>query len=235
MRELNRNVLVITGVLLFHGAALWALQNGLLRRAVEIVVPVELLAQLIPPPKVEPPAPKVEPPPPKVEPPPPVPPPKPVRKPPPPRKVEKSLPPAPKPVAIPDVNPAPAAPTGELKPQPAPPPVAAPVTSEPVPPAPPPPPAKVELPSSDASYLQNPAPVYPAISKRLGEQGKVLVRVLIGPDGSPQKAELKRSSGFERLDRSALEYVLKCRYVPGKIGGVPQAMWYEAPVSFVLE
>jgi protein TonB len=93
----------------------------------------------------------------------------------------------------------------------------------------------VELPSSDAAYLQNPAAVYPSISKRLGEQGKVLVRVLIGADGAPQKAELKRSSGFDRLDRSALEYVMKCRYVPGKVGGVPQAMWYEAPVNFVLE
>ena len=80
-----------------------------------------------------------------------------------------------------------------------------------------------------------PGPVYPAISKRLGEQGKVLVRVLIGADGIPQQAELKRSSGFDRLDRSALDYVMKCRYVPGKVGGVAQAMWYEAPVSFVLE
>jgi len=96
-------------------------------------------------------------------------------------------------------------------------------------------PAKVEPPSSSASYLHNPAPVYPALSKRLGEQGQVLVRVLIGADGSPQQAELKRSSGFERLDRSALEYVMKCRYIPGKVAGVPQAMWYEAPVNFVLE
>ena len=103
------------------------------------------------------------------------------------------------------------------------------------PPGPPSPPGRVELPSSGASYLQNPAPVYPAISKRLGEQGKVLVRVLIGADGIPQKAELRLSSGFDRLDRSALDYVMKCRYVPGKVGGVPQAMWYEAPVSFVLE
>ena len=108
-----------------------------------------------------------------------------------------------------------------------------PVAAAPVAPAPAP--AKLELPSSDADYLRNPAPVYPPLSKRLGEQGKVLVRVLIGPDGTPQKAELKHSSGFERLDRSALEYVMKCRYVPGKVAGVPQAMWHEAPVNFVLE
>ena len=107
----------------------------------------------------------------------------------------------------------------------------APVAAAPVAPAPAP--AKLELPSSDADYLQNPAPAYPPISKRLGEQGKVLVRVLIGADGAPQKAELKRSSGFDRLDRSALEYVMKWRYVPGKVAGVPQAMWHRRPsISF---
>ena len=92
----------------------------------------------------------------------------------------------------------------------------------------------MELPSSDAAYLQNPAPVYPAMSRRLGEQGKVVVRVLIGADGQPQRAEVKRGSGFPRLDQAALDYVMRCRYVPGKVGGVPQAMWYEAPVNFVL-
>jgi protein TonB len=73
------------------------------------------------------------------------------------------------------------------------------------------------------------------MSKRLGEQGKVMVRVLIGADGLPQKAEITRGSGFDRLDRAAIDYVMKCRYVPGKVGGVPQAMWYPAPVNFVLE
>jgi protein TonB len=92
----------------------------------------------------------------------------------------------------------------------------------------------VEMPSSDASYLSNPSPSYPPMSKRLGEQGKVMVRVLIGPDGLPQKAEISRSSGFDRLDRAAIDYVMKCRYVPGKVGGAPQAMWYTAPVNYEL-
>jgi protein TonB len=61
------------------------------------------------------------------------------------------------------------------------------------------------------------------------------VRVLIGADGLPQRAELKKSSGFDRLDRSALDYVMKCRYKPGSVNGVPQAMWKDAPVNFVLE
>ena len=101
-------------------------------------------------------------------------------------------------------------------------------------PAPPPPP-RVELPSSDADYLQNPKPAYPAISKRMGEQGKVVLRVLIGTDGAPQKVEINKSSGYERLDRQAQEAVMRWRFVPGKRNGVPEAMWNLVPVNFVLE
>jgi protein TonB len=103
------------------------------------------------------------------------------------------------------------------------------------PPAAPVAPPRLELPSSDAQYLQNPKPAYPAISKRLGEQGKVVVHVLIGADGIAQKAEIRQSSGFERLDQAALRTVLAWRYVPGKRGGVPEAMWFNVPINFVLE
>ena len=90
-------------------------------------------------------------------------------------------------------------------------------------------------PSSDAAYLNNPRPVYPAISKRLGEQGKVVLRVLIGADGLPQKVEVNQSSGFARLDKQAQEAVLRWRFVPGKRNGVPEAMWNLVPINFVLE
>ena len=63
----------------------------------------------------------------------------------------------------------------------------------------------------------------------------MLVRVLIGVDGTAQKAEIRQSSGFERLDQSALNTVLKWRYVPGKRGGVAEAMWFNVPINFVLE
>lgn len=218
---MNRNLVIISSVLVFHVAALWILQSGLVRRAIEIVVPAEMLSQLL-----EPPTPKVVPPP----------PPSPVRQP-----VVKSakpvLPPPPQLMAIADPTPAPNAPNGVTTPQPPAPPIAAPVNtvapmlSQSSPPAPP----KVELPSSDADYLQNPRPAYPPISKRLGEQGKVLVRVFIGTDGLAQKAELKQSSGYDRLDQVALNTVLKWRYVPGKRGGVSEAMWFVVPINFVLE
>lgn len=216
--------MIAGSVLVFHAAALWALQSGLLMRAVEVVVPVEILSQFIEPPKPTPPPP--------TPPAPPVPPKQPVVRPKP-----AALPPPPQPMAIPDRTPAPAAPTGVIAPPVPLPPITEPVAPAPAPAPPPAPPAppQIQLPSSDAAYLQNPSPVYPAISRRLGEQGKVLVRVLIGVNGTPERVEIKRSSGFERLDRAATEYVMKCRYVPGKVNGVVQAMWYEAPVNFVLE
>ncbi|MDP9995408.1 protein TonB [Variovorax boronicumulans] len=213
---LSRNVVIASGVIVFHAAALWALQSGLLRRAAEVVIPVEIMSQF-----VEPPKPKVEPPPPP---------------PPPPPKVAKA-PPPPRPQAIrePKPTPAPQAPVGTTEPPPPPAPPAAPTPPAPpaLPPAPPAPPA-VQLPSSNADYLQNPKAVYPAMSKRLGEQGKVIVKVLVGVDGLPKSAEVKKSSGFDRLDEAAIEYIMKCRFVPGKVNGVVQAMSYDAPVNYVL-
>lgn len=95
--------------------------------------------------------------------------------------------------------------------------------------------SRVEGPSSVAEHLRNPRPAYPIQSRRLGEQGQVVLRVLVGEDGAPQKAQVHRSSGHDRLDRVALATVLAWRYVPGKRGGVPEAMWMDVPIQFVLE
>lgn len=219
----RRNVIIAGGVLVLHVLVLWAMQTGLLRRAVEIVVPASVLSEII-----EPPRPRVEPPP--------APPPPPVKRPVVPAPTAAA--PAPQPVAIADPTPAPRAPTGVVAP-PAPlPPITAPVVNAPpAPPAPAPAPAppKIELPSSDAAHLQN-SLVYPPLSKRRGEQGRVVVYALIGTDGRAKEARVTRSSGFERLDQAALNAVLRdWRFVPGKRGGVPEAMWFNVPINFVLE
>ncbi len=218
---LSRNTVIISSVVLFHVAALWALQSGLVRKAAEVIVPAELLSEFI-----NPPAPKVAPPPPKPAPTPPAPKTAP--------KVQAPKP-APMPLAINDPTPAPNAPTGATTPQPPAPPITEPVAAAPAAPPAPPAPPKIELPSSDAAYLNNPKPSYPAISKRMGEQGKVVLRVLIGTDGTPQKVEVNKSSGYERLDRQAQEAVMRWRFVPGKRNGVPETMWNLVPVNFVLE
>lgn len=97
------------------------------------------------------------------------------------------------------------------------------------------PPARVELPSASAAYLNNPPPAYPALSRRLGEQGRVVLRVRIEPDGTASAAEIRTSSGYERLDQAALQAVLRWRYVPGRRNGVPEPMWFLVPIQFVLE
>lgn len=93
----------------------------------------------------------------------------------------------------------------------------------------------VSLPSSDADYLNNPAPPYPRMSRRMGEQGTVLVRVYINTEGRAETAEIRTSSGYSRLDEAALETVKRWRYVPGKRAGVPEAMWFNVPIRFVLD
>ena len=97
------------------------------------------------------------------------------------------------------------------------------------------PPSKIDLPSSDAAYLNNPKPPYPALSRRLGEQGKVVIRVLIGADGKAQQAQVHSSSGFDRLDQAGLQTVLKWQFEPGKRGGMPEAMWFNVPLIFKMD
>ena len=91
------------------------------------------------------------------------------------------------------------------------------------------------LPSSEAHGLNNPKPAYPRMSRRLNEQGQVVIRVFVAADGSPQQGEVKTSSGYDRLDQEALRTVLHWRFVPGQRLGTPEAMWFNVPVNFVLE
>lgn len=119
--------------------------------------------------------------------------------------------------------------------------------SPPEPPAAPPPAApviapemlssapRIQLPSSTADYLSNPAPAYPPVSKRLREQGRVLLYVLVDAQGAPVKIELKAGSGFSRLDDVALETVQRWKFVPGKRNGVAESMWVEVPIEFRLQ
>ena len=95
--------------------------------------------------------------------------------------------------------------------------------------------AAVVLPSTSADYLNNPAPLYPRQSKRLGEEGTVVIRVLITTAGRAEKAEIRTSSGYARLDDTALTTVKAWRFVPGKRNGLPEAMWFNVPIRFVLD
>ena len=91
------------------------------------------------------------------------------------------------------------------------------------------------MPSSNAGYLNNPRPAYPSISRRMGEEGKVMLRVYVNAQGLPEQIELQQSSGFERLDKAAMDAVRRWKFVPGTRNGVPEAMWNIVPITFVLE
>lgn len=220
---MNRLILIAVSVVVFHLAALWALHTGLLRRAAELVIPVQILSEIITPPAPRPAAPPPVTLPPKAPPPPALP--KPVR--------SVAPQPAPQPLSVSEPAPTAASvtPAAPIAPAVAAPSPAAASTAA----AAPAPQPRLQLPSSAADYLNNPPPEYPRLSRRMGEQGKVVVRVLIGADGSAQKAEINRSSGYDRLDQAALATVLKWRYVPGKRGDKPEAMWFNVPINFVLE
>jgi len=204
---MNRRILAAAGVLLLHAVALWALQTGLVRRAVEIVVPAHIISEFISP--ATPPAPEPQ----------------------------RAPQPHPRPQARPAPQPAPQQPQPvAVAPEPAPLPLAAAAPAErpaavqastvaaaPAAPPAPPAPARIEPPSSDAAYLNNPKPPYPALSRRLGV------------DGRAEQAEIRTSSGYERLDQAALQTVRSWRFVPGTRNGVPEAMWFNVPIHFVLE
>lgn len=80
----------------------------------------------------------------------------------------------------------------------------------------------------------NQKPIYPAEAKRLGQQGRVVVRVLIESDGRPSAAVIRESSGFPVLDQAALDSVKSWTYVPGKRNGVPEKMEFNVPITFTL-
>ena len=107
----------------------------------------------------------------------------------------------------------------------------APVAQAAVVPEPPP----IVPPRFNADYLQNPAPAYPALARRMHEQGKVLIRVLVSVDGVPERIELKSSSGYARLDQSALETIRNWKFVPARQGDQKVAAWVVVPITFTLD
>lgn len=89
-------------------------------------------------------------------------------------------------------------------------------------------------PRYDADYLANPKPPYPFLSRRLGEEGTVHLRVHVNVDGSVAKLELKHGSGYARLDQAAMNTVQNWRFVPARQGAQPVAAWVVVPINFTL-
>jgi protein TonB len=129
------------------------------------------------------------------------------------------------PVAVSEAPPTPAAPAVEAKP---------PVVTE-VAQAKPEPEPVIEPPKFGAAYLHNPPPSYPQSARRLGEQGRVVLRVLVSSNGEADTVALEDSSGYSKLDEAAIQAVKKWRFVPAKRSNQPISAYVLVPVKFSLE
>jgi protein TonB len=212
-RRLRTRAPSLVGVVALHAAGLVALlQYAPAREALTSAVPI--MVSLITP-KLEVEKPKVEPPKPKLQ---------PVKK----KPIAPPLIVAPAEAPEPIVAPAP--PPEPPKPEERAPAVSAAPATPTVAPAP-----LIVPPNFNADYLHNPAPAYPPVARRLGEQGRVVLRVLVTADGQPEQVEVRTSSGSPRLDAAALETVRRWRFVPARQGDRPLAAWVLVPISFRLE
>lgn len=90
-------------------------------------------------------------------------------------------------------------------------------------------------PRFDAAYLDNPRPIYPLISRRMGEQGKVMLLVAVDAQGAPSDVRLHASSGSSRLDNAAIEAVRRWRFVPARQGDTAIAASVIVPIDFSLK
>jgi len=77
-------------------------------------------------------------------------------------------------------------------------------------------------------------PVYPPRCLRLGIEGRVKVRVLVGENGRPQEVTVGESSGEASLDQAAIDAVREWRFAPAKRNGVAVRAWAIVPVEFKL-
>lgn len=87
----------------------------------------------------------------------------------------------------------------------------------------------------EVQYLRAPSPIYPRAAERRGESGEVLLRVLIGTDGQPAQVIVTRSSGYEALDRAAIQAMRAAQFKPYLDNGVAQTVWVQTPIAFHLE
>lgn len=214
----SRWVGLSTAIALHAAAVGFLLAHAPAREALREVAP--LMVELIPPPSPSPSKPEAR-----------------TASPPKPLPVRKVAPrPAPQAPVL-----AAAAPTADA------PPVSVPPDPRPLPPldakpaaaAPPTPPAAAPVPtvvppSFQADYLDNPAPAYPALSRRSGEQGRVLLRVHVEANGMPTSVEMRSSSGYDRLDQAALEAVRRWKFVPARLGDKAVAAYVVVPIQFNL-
>ena len=199
-----------------HALLFYFAYSGLMTRLVDAALPQAVLVSFVaPPPKAPPAAPKVVP---LVQMPPPV------------------LPTVPVPVV--QIAPQPNVVTvTQTQTQPPAPPEPRPVQVATVSVAAAPAPAVASAPktiTTGVEYIQAPQPVYPQMSKRMGEQGRVMLRILVNEKGMPDQVLVHTSSGSKRLDEAGRQAALRAQFKPHMEGGHAVAVYVIVPLNFQL-
>ncbi len=86
-----------------------------------------------------------------------------------------------------------------------------------------------------AEYLRNPSPEYPRRARRDGIEGTVTLKVLVTAAGAPGEVKVETSSGYESLDRAALNAVRGWQFIPARRADEAIDAWIRVPVVFRLE
>lgn len=88
---------------------------------------------------------------------------------------------------------------------------------------------------SAVEYIRAPKAEYPRVSRRMGEEGKVTLRVLVNEKGYAEKVDIQKSSGFQRLDEAARNALMQAIFKPYLEDGKALAMIATATINFSLD
>jgi periplasmic protein TonB len=217
LRQLGQRIGPLGAIILLHVGFFYALQSGLLRQAAQVVLPKAVMVSFIAPEQPKPEAPQPVPAPPKTVP-----------------IVKKAVKPPPAPPKINDTPSEKAITTPPAPPAPPEPVVTAPAQSAPVQPAAAAP-AQPKTVSSGIEYLEAPQPAYPPAARRMGEEGKVMLRVLVNERGRPERVDVQKTSGSPRLDEAAKQAAMRAVFKPHIEDGRAVAVFAIIPIRFQLD
>lgn len=87
----------------------------------------------------------------------------------------------------------------------------------------------------EPDYLSNPAPIYPQTARDDGQEGLVILDVIVKTDGSAETVKISTGSGYYLLDDAAREAVQHYRFQPATIGSIKVQSHVKVPIRFRLD
>ena len=204
----------LMAIVVLHLAGFYAIQSGLLSRVVTAAMPtITTISIIAPPAPPKPPAPSV------------------------PKTVDLS---APVPRAV--IPPLPLIAVAPTEPTITPPqptraeaaPVATAAPTAPAAPSPTPPAPSTPRTVSSVEYIKAPQLIYPNLSRRLGESGTVVLRILINEKGLPEQILIQKSTGYNNLDEAGRQAAQRALFKPMIENGKPVPVYVLVPLTFQL-